>query len=146
MISRTPTKYRAWTEDGYMYYSDDYTSLEEFFKHQKTFKCLMQFTGIYDRHDKPIYENDIVRYFEWKDNPYIYKVHRNLFEVTWMEDHAKFELYSPDELWPAEADTDKGLDTFVEIGNQEHMYEIIGNVYQNPEFDRVPDEPKKNKK
>ena len=129
-----------------MYYSDDYTSLEQFFSHQKSFKYLMQSTGVMDRHEKLIYQGDIVRYFEWKENPDIFKIHANLFEVTWMEDHAKFELYSPDELWPAEADTDKGLDIFVELGNQENMYEVVGNVFQNPEFDRLPDEPKKKKK
>lgn len=31
MIANQPIKYRAWTTDGQMYYSDDYTSLEIFF-------------------------------------------------------------------------------------------------------------------
>lgn len=146
MIANQVMKFRAWTKDGHMYYSDDYSSLAEFFKHQKSFKYLMQATGIEDRHGKLIYQGDIIRYFQFEKNPDIFKIHPNLFEVVWVEDFAKFELYSPDELWPAEADTDEGLDTFVELRAVEDMFEVVGNVLQNPEFDRIPDEPKKKRK
>lgn len=100
---------------------------------------LMQSTGLKDRKGKEIYEGDIVRLYEWKNNPDIYKIHPNLFQVDWSEDRACFELYSPDELWGKTPDgkdreTDQDIDIFYPFRADEDKYEVIGNIYENPEL------------
>lgn len=101
---------------------------------------VMQFTGLHDANKKEIYEGDICKVETWVDNPYIYKVHPNLFEVTYMDDcdRAAFELYSPDELWGKKPDgslrTDSSnIDVFLPL-NDEQRIEVIGNIYENPEL------------
>jgi uncharacterized phage protein (TIGR01671 family) len=83
-------------------YSDDFTNPMNV--------ELMQFTGLYDKHHKPIYEGDIVSYFDLK--------HEVLFKngaFGWMEDG---EFYSFSEMAPSVFDE----------------FEVIGNVYENPEL------------
>src|SRR5690554_5619347 len=71
---------------------------------------LMQFTGLYDKHQKPIYEGDIVSYFGLK-----YEVLFKNGAFGWMEDGA---FYSFNEMDRSEV----------------NKFEIIGNIYENPEL------------
>lgn len=73
---------------------------------------IMQFTGLKDKSGKEIYEGDIFK-VEGFERPRI---------IKWNEKLARFDLYN---VWG-----DRLIDLSAEI---EH-YEIIGNIYQNPEL------------
>jgi len=70
----------------------------------------MQFTGLYDKNGKEIYEGDIVSYFGLK-----YEVLFKNGAFGWMEDGA---FYSFNEMDRSEV----------------NKFEIIGNIYENPEL------------
>lgn len=83
----------------------------------------MQFTGLFDRNGKEIYEGDIVR------------VHGDAFDVG---DEPEFEV-----KWSKEGgyfmEDDFGGDYLPCLGNDNYELEIIGNIYSNPE---LLDQPK----
>lgn len=69
---------------------------------------LMQFTGLFDRNGKEIYESDIV---EIKDKGNITQQSSyDMYEVRWVNDNS----------W--------------NISNRKDVYEVIGNIYSNPEL------------
>lgn len=70
---------------------------------------LMQFTGIYDKNKKPIYESDIVKFFE-----------SGLFKIVW--------AYS---CWRGE--NSKISPQTLPIPNFSQM-EVIGNIWENPDL------------
>jgi hypothetical protein len=67
---------------------------------------LMQFTGMKDAKGKEIYEGDVLR-----------KTGFSPFEIKWRRDGFDLWQYSHDRLDPAEAG-----------------FEVIGNIYENPEL------------
>lgn len=70
-----------------------------------------QFTGLFDKNGKEIYEGDII---------WLYDV--GIFYVIYNEERCKFELHDSDgfadKLWKLNTD----------------RYEVIGNIYDNPEL------------
>lgn len=102
---------------------------------------LMQFIGLLDVNDKEIYEDDICRIKELKEFPDVYRVHQNLFKVSYMDDceRATFEFFSPPNLWGklpngSERKTDENIETFIPCNGEEYFIEVIGNIYENPEL------------
>jgi uncharacterized phage protein (TIGR01671 family) len=77
---------------------------------------LMQYTGLEDKNGKEIYEGDIVRYDE-KAEGYTPKYTGKGYEVIWEEKKARFTLRCQ-EIW----------------GMIYKGYEVIGNIYENPEL------------
>lgn len=141
-MKKREIKFRVWNKDTKKMYGWDVvkTSLNDTFDlHNNGSLRLMLYTGIQDRNKKEIYEGDICRVSTWKDNPNVYQVHPNLFEVCWSDERAKFELYSPDELWGKlpngkERETDRDIEIFIDFDSESDIYEVVGNEYQNPEL------------
>ena len=71
---------------------------------------LMQFTGLLDKNGKEIYEGDVIRWGAKKSKAVQWNNHRNGWNF---QDHQK--NYTPTILW-----------------------EIIGNIYENPELSPHP--------
>lgn len=76
----------------------------------------IQYTGLKDKNGKEIYEGDIIR---GHDTLYTEHIHRH--EVKWSEYNCGFNPF-------ASYDSDCG------IYSRPENYEIIGNIYENPEL------------
>lgn len=85
---------------------------------------LMQYTGLKDKNGNEIYEGDIVKtHFSFNHN-----VEQGPFIITWNKDKAMFEGVKP------EKNKDDYLRRFSFFPEQEFIYEIVGNIYENPEL------------
>jgi len=72
----------------------------------------MQYTGLKDKNGKEIYEGDIVKKFNSADHPRKPNKECGTFKVEWNYAQASFGM----------------------TGGRSHIYEIIGNIYENPEL------------
>lgn len=121
-------RYRAW-DDGVMVYSDSfkddrnygaYDYIRFFFEKIRGDAIVMDYSGIKDRKDQPIYEGDICRFAD-KYNYYV------VFEDT------QFICYHVVKDWgrwgPLHRINDHDL--------LKYPFEVIGNIYENPEFLKV---------
>lgn len=123
-------KFRAWTgfkmeyslvvgELGAFYVNlaspnKDTASLSEFNTKYDKSVPIMQFTGLTDKSGKEIYEGDILK-CNWNDDRY--PIH-NIGPVEWNEREACWKL--------GEGGTAKD--------DAEAHFEVIGNIYENPEL------------
>lgn len=73
---------------------------------------IMQYTGLKDKNRKEIYEGDICKYYPPSD----------LYVVAWVNDLAGFKLVDPK--------AEKYLGEFMYDSD---VFEVIGNIYENPE-------------
>lgn len=76
---------------------------------------LMQFTGLYDKNGKEIYEGDIVR-FHYKTG--VYKIGT----VVWNDLFGSWDIDCPDFV------------SYKSLGQYKSVSEVIGNIYENPEL------------
>jgi uncharacterized phage protein (TIGR01671 family) len=96
------------------------------FKESNRF-ILMQFTGLHDKNGKEIYEGDIILY------KYVPRSHegeiivRKIVTVFYNEVDAAFLLKGL-EKWPCRFNRNRPDDHNISI------YEVIGNIYENPEL------------
>lgn len=83
---------------------------------------LMQFTGLLDKNGKDIYEGDIVKYNsktkESRSENWVGPI-----VIEWRPEEAKFDF--------KDKNSDSGWSIF---GLHYCSYEIIGNIYENPEL------------
>ena len=84
---------------------------DELMPHEARKNGLMLFTGLLDKNGKEIYESDIVQYY---DNPHWVEFYAGCFVIK-RKDHEKWY----------------GVGSFGGAANQ---YEVIGNVWENPEL------------
>lgn len=83
---------------------------------------LMEFTGMYDKTGKPIYEGDIVKavsFAKW------------IGVVRYISEKAAFVL---DEIEPS-----KYRDPFIFLSQFEDGFEILGNIYENENLLKIGD-------
>lgn len=91
-----------------------YDSIEKYIVYADT---VGQYTGMRDKNDKKIFEGDIVRYVKSQE----------LFTVEWHGVFAQFvffELKKPS----------KATRAFKDMFLSSRYYEVIGNIYDNPEL------------
>lgn len=75
---------------------------------------VQQFTGLYDKNKKPIYEGDRVR-SSYTGNVDFYS------EVVWLEDRASFGVISKN-----------SFETFEDLMDYMKFFEVVGNIFQLP--------------
>ena len=77
---------------------------------------LMQFTGLHDKNGKEIYEGDVLRFIiddeVYRTQPVEWKPEFGLFYAG-----INVGEYCPEDMWACE-----------------DVYEVIGNIYENPEL------------
>lgn len=78
---------------------------------------LMQFIGLFDKNKKEIYEGDILKATWGNDNP-IYM----------------FVAYQAPEFILKQKKTSKAWSTLNEAGEIQTLWEVTGNLYENPEL------------
>lgn len=92
---------------------------------ERGWDVLLQFTGLYDKNGKEIYEGDIVRvrHCDEYDNVFYTGV------MAWQNEWVLMVDNEPLQVW------DDGLHNWYGIINLIDEYtEVIGNVHQNPEL------------
>ncbi len=114
-----PIKFRAWNGKT-MQPSFGYP-IENLAQHPEI--TLMQFTGLKDRHDKEIYEGDILK----APNKVITQQY-----VKWDKDKAGFFVHAHN--GSANKNFRKAL------SGSAHLREVIGNIYENKELLRESEE------
>lgn len=85
---------------------------------------LMQYTGMKDKNGVKIFEGDVVRtHFSFE-----HEVTQEPFVIKWNKECAMFEGSKPKPL------EDDYLVTFSFFPEQRFLYEVIGNIHENPEL------------
>ena len=75
---------------------------------------VQQFTELYDKNKKPIYEGDRVRFGYTKNEDFF-------GEVIWLEDRASFGVKSKN-----------AFETFEDLMDYMKYFEVVGNIFQLP--------------
>lgn len=117
-------KFRAWYEKSkYMAYqgTPDLETIQSFFHYIGINEPLMQYTGLTDKNGKEVYEGDIVRVDDSVFGNPIDGYKSGIYKVEYCFPDCAFCLVQLDELSAVSF-------------NECMEYEIIGNVYENPEL------------
>lgn len=92
---------------------------------------ICQYTGLTDKNGKKIWENDILRGYQY---PYRSDGNDNYFaEVTWFENCPAFGIYTFKNPKSNVCGISEGNTEFMENWNSED-WEVIGNIFDNPEL------------
>jgi|SRR5690554_702927 len=85
-----------------------------------------QYTGLKDKNGREIYEGDVVRtHFSFD-----HATTQEPFVITWNDKKAMFEGVKPKD----HTEKDGYLTRFSFFPEQRFIYEVIGNIYENPEL------------
>lgn len=142
------TKFRAWDtetkEISYDYLSKNWLKVCIESPHIE----LMQYTGIKERKNKEVYQSDILRLNSptgyWRLQAYGFEpknAHNERFVVTKLDcgfvlRHVSFYEIIGTESWDAPNLICKGWTIInnYEFWNEQRNFELIGNIYENPEL------------
>ena len=92
---------------------------------------LCQYTGLTDKNGRKIWENDILKGYQY---PYMYDGNDNYYaEVTWFENCPSFGIYTLKNPKSNVCGISEGNTEFMESWISED-WEIIGNIFDNPEL------------
>ena len=92
---------------------------------------LCQYTGLTDKNGRKIWENDILRGYQY---PYRSDGNDNYFaEVTWFENCPAFGIYTFQNPKSNVCGISEGNTEFMENWNSED-WEVIGNIFDNPDL------------
>lgn len=92
---------------------------------------LCQFTGLTDKNGKRVWENDILRGYQY---PYRSDGNDNYFaEVTWFENCPAFGIYTFKNPKSNVCGISEGNTEFMENWNSED-WEVIGNIFDNADL------------
>lgn len=134
-------KFRAW-DGGKMIYQDadgyfdkvkhpKYPALQTLQLHSAMQVCeVMQFTGLYDKNGKEIYEGDVLCCPHFPANG---SIHYLYHEVMWDEKICLFKTVSIGNEDGKEIKAHGNPMIWVYIKNEPEC-EVIGNIYENPEL------------
>ena len=117
-------KFRAWDKNNKkMIFSNDMQKLEIGIYIQDFNQELMQFTGLKDKNGKEIYEGDIV------------KISNKSYKIEWNQLHCSWGLFG----LKGGMERDITADWINDDGTtpkrwEVKYYEVIGNIYENPEL------------
>jgi len=90
---------------------------------------IMQYIGVKDKYGREICEGDIIQtYFSFSPDDAGYGVSQKPFVVKWEQGRAGFRAYKPN------TKALHLLDVIDFFDMQSKLYEIIGNIYENPEL------------
>lgn len=111
-----PIKFRAWdkTSGGWVYFSlaELFAGVANGEEYDLVFQSISQFTGLLDKNGKEIYEGDVVKSSHTG----------NLFDVLFDDKAACFKIL------------ERGNGRKWMFGYDHKKWEVIGNVYENPEL------------
>lgn len=96
-----------------LYYEDGFPVETEVFEVEIGNAILMQSTGLLDKNGKEIFEGDIVRFFD------------SLYTVFYDISEGSYRLKPHDDRWVVD---------YMSNFSSEETLEVIGNIYENPEF------------
>lgn len=121
-------KYRAWIpkQKGEnldvlgMVYFDLFSEDNRWISDKKNYN-IMQYTGLKDKNGKEIYEGDILRWQDWEQ------------EGTEKADVYIVSYKAPSFIWDCYRENQK-LETNGEVLRDTKEFEIIGNIFENPEL------------
>ena len=128
-------KFRAWLVDGMFDWGElrnDYADVFEDGLSGERDVILMQYTGLKDKNGKEIYEGDILECInlETEDKDFVKEYGLKRYEhVYWFNDHEEVGFSVCD---PLKDDYD-AFDA-LNVGPCAWSYEVIGNIYENPEL------------
>jgi hypothetical protein len=105
-------KFRAWDDTKLNWIDVKECSYTDLFEDEKY--IVQQFTELYDKNKKPIYEGDRVR-FGYTGNVDFFG------EVIWLEDRASFGVR-----------TGNAFETFEDLMDYMKYFEVVGNIFQLP--------------
>ena len=118
-------KFRGWSKSqNYMAYqgTPDLETLQSLIFHFGD-EILMQFTGLHDKNGKEIYEGDIIG--DWN-------------EIDGKMEQSRLTVYFDEKLGQWMLDNslkqDRTLSYALFAELQDFEYEVIGNIYENPEL------------
>lgn len=114
--------------------SDEAISASEYFEFdyvEVVPETVGQYTGLKDKNGVKIFEGDILQtHFEFSPGDAGYNDSQRPFVVGWDKDRMCFRGWKPG----IDRHSYKLLEIIDFFGKQEEVYEVIGNIYDNPEL------------